>query len=239
MAIRSDTSEVPAPGKRAGGSREWRFTTWIGVAMMLAGVVMLGYVGWQFWGTNWASQRAHAEATAELQRQWETPGTDLEPAVVPEGRASALIRIPAFGDDYLVPVLEGTSEEVLTKGYGHFRGTANPGDVGNYALAAHRITHGEPLRQMPELRPGDEVIVETATATYTYELDTDPNDLVISFTGVWVLDEVPKNPDGGAQPPQRPGQELITLTTCSELFNTDNRMIAFGHLVSEEPKPTT
>ena len=34
------------------------------------------------------------------------------------------------------------------------------------------------------------------------------------------------------QPAQRPGQRLITLTTCSELFHTDDRMIAFGHLVS-------
>jgi sortase A len=239
VPIRSETPDAPAPGRRAGRARGGRrVTTWLGVAMMLVGVVMLGYVGWQFWGTNWTSQRAHQETTTELQRQWEQSGQALEPALVPEGEASALIRIPAFGDDYVVPVLEGTSEEVLTEGYGHFRGTANPGEVGNYALAAHRVTHGEPLRRMPELRPGDEVIVETADATYTYELDTDPNDLVIPFTGVWVLDEVPRNPDGGAQPQQRAGQELITLTTCSELFHTDDRMIAFGHLVSEEPKAT-
>jgi sortase A len=38
------------------------------------------------------------------------------------------------------------------------------------------------------------------------------------------------------QPAQRPGQRLITLTTCSELFHTDNRMIAFGHLVDTEEK---
>jgi sortase A len=29
---------------------------------------------------------------------------------------------------------------------------------------------------------------------------------------------------------------LLTLTTCSELFHTDNRMIAFGHLVKDTPK---
>ncbi len=39
------------------------------------------------------------------------------------------------------------------------------------------------------------------------------------------------------QPPaQEPGQRLITLTTCSEIFHTDNRMIAFGHLVKAERK---
>ena len=37
---------------------------------------------------------------------------------------------------------------------------------------------------------------------------------------------------GGVEPAQKPGQKLITLTTCAELFHTDNRMIAFGHLVA-------
>ena len=44
----------------------------------------------------------------------------------------------------------------------------------------------------------------------------------------------PLNPDSeGVQPTA--GTRLITLTTCAELFHTDNRMIAFGHLVSEQP----
>lgn len=236
MATRTPPAESQARPPRVRRGR--RVTTWIGVTMMLVGVVMLGYVGWQFYGTNWTSQRAQAEVTRDLEQQWQQGGQELEPAFVPEGRASALIRIPAFGDDYVIPVLEGTSDEVLTRGYGHFTGTAHPGEVGNYAVAAHRITHGEPLRRMPELRPGDEVIVETAEATYTYELVTDPNELVIPFTGVWVLDDVPQNPDGGPQPPQQTGQKLLTLTTCSELFHTDNRMISFGRLVSEETKTT-
>ncbi len=205
--------------------------------MILGGLALLGYVGWQFWGTNWQSQRQHEKVTNSLRTQWEQGGERLQPKYVPKGEASALIRIPAFGKNYVVPVLEGTTTDVLSRGYGHFRGTANPGEVGNYALAAHRVTHGEPLRRMPELRPGDTVIVETVDATYTYELDTDPNDLVIPFTGVWVLEPLPKNPEkGGPQPAQRPGQRLITLTTCSELFHTEDRMVAFGHLVGTEPR---
>ena len=232
------TDPPPAPGRRVGRpSLVRRLTTWLGVAMMLTGLVLLGYVGWQFWGTNWTSQRAQEQVRTSLKQQWEQPGQNLRPAYVPQGKASALIRIPRFGDDYVVPVLEGTTDEVLAKGYGHFADTADPGEVGNYALAAHRVTHGEPLRRMPELRPGDQVVVETVDATYTYRLDTDPNALVIPFTGTWVLDRVPKNPEAGApQPAQKAGQKLITLTTCSELFHTDDRMIAFGHLVRTEPK---
>ena len=109
--------------------------------------------------------------------------------------------------------------------------------MGNYALAGHRVTHGEPLRRMPDLQPGDQVVVETVNATYVYRLDTDPEALIVPFTGTWVLDPLPKNPDaGGPEPLQKKRQRLITLTTCSEIFHTDNRMIAFGHLVKTVEK---
>jgi sortase (surface protein transpeptidase) len=149
---------------------------------------------------------------------------------------SALLRIPRFGRSYVMPVLEGTSDDVLSQGFGHFADTAPPGAVGNYALAAHRITHGEPLRKMPDLRPGDQVLVETRRAVYTYVLDTNPNDLIVPFTSGWVIDPVPVNPSGGVTPDPKDGNRLITLTTCSEIFHTDDRMIAFGHLRSVRQK---
>jgi sortase A len=234
-------------GKRDEPTAGRRITFWIGVGLILAGLGLLGYVGWQFWGTNWVSKRHQREITSALEKDWAS-GHGKRPQFVPKGQASALIRIPEFGRKYVVPVLEGGSDgsisaDILAKGYGHFQtgkpggGTAYPGDVGNYSVAAHRVTHGEPLRHMPDLRPGDKVIVETVDASYVYELDTNPNDLVISFTGIWVLDPLPDNPrPGGPEPEQVPGQRLITLTTCSEIFHTDNRMIAFGHLVTATPK---
>jgi sortase A len=234
-----DADEEPVAKQSTGR----RITFWIGIGLILAGLGMLGYVAWQLWGTNIISKRHQREITSQLQKDWAS-GQGQKPKFVPKGQASALIRIPKFGKKYVVPVLEGVSQDVLAKGFGHFQSggvggqkVAYPGEVGNYAIAGHRVTHGEPLRHMPDLRPGDKVIVETVNATYTYVLDTNPNDLVISFTGVWVLDALPHNPKpGGTEPKQVPGQRLITLTTCSEIFHTDNRMIAFGHLLSARPK---
>jgi sortase A len=213
------------------------------VLLIVAGLAVLGYVGWQFWGTTWVSHRTQERIVTEVQKDWDKDaGTTGETGSahgaveVPEGDVTALIRIPRFGDDYVVPVLEGTTDDVLAAGYGHFEDSAEPGRVGNYALAGHRVTHGEPLRHMPDLRPGDRVIIETHRATYTYVLDTNPNDLIVPFTAGWVIDMFPKNPQpGGPQPLQGHHQRLITLTTCSELFHTDNRMIAFGHLVRTVP----
>lgn len=228
LTVTEPESEAP---RRSTGRR---ITFWVGMGLILAGLGLLAYVAWQLWGTNWVSKRAQREVSTQLQEDWasgEVVATDL-------GDASALIRIPKFGPKYEIPVIEGTTQEILAKGYGHFTDTAQPGQVGNYALAGHRVTHGEPLRRMPELRPGDEVVVETRTHIYTYVLDTNPNDLVIPFTGTWVLGALPDNPvAGGVEPKQVEGQSLITLTTCSEIFHTDNRMIAFGHLVNAEEKP--
>jgi sortase A len=213
---------------------------WLGLVLLLAGLGLLGYVGWEFFGTNVVAHHKQQSAVHELQRTWRQEaqtGATAHGSGVELGSADALVRIPRFGKDYVMPVFEGVGEDVLAKGFGHFRRTAKAGAVGNYALAAHRITHGQPLRNMPELRPGDKVVVETRKAVYTYALDTNPNNLIVSFTNTWVLDPVPDNPvPGGVQPAQRPGQHLITLTTCSELFHTDNRMIAFGHLVATRRK---
>lgn len=214
-----------------------RWVTWGGVALLAAGLVMLGYVAWQLYGTNYLSRQEQAKAVEEVRESWAQPAKPAAQArdTGPEGMATALIRIPRFGRDYEMPVFEGTSDEVLAKGFGRFDQAARPGERGNYALAAHRVTHGEPLRDMPKLRPGDVVEVETRSAVYVYRLATNPNDLVVTFEDVWVVDERPDNPEpGGEEPPDHP--RLITLTTCAELFNTDKRMIVFGRLVQTRDK---
>jgi len=211
----------------------------LGSVLVVVGLVLVGYFAWQFYGTNIVAKQKQEKNVEELTQLWskDPKAPSAEDGDVPLGDASALIRIPAFGKDYVMPVLEGTSDDVLAQGFAHFEQAADPGQVGNYALAAHRITHGEPLRNMPDLRPGDEVLVETRKAIYTYVLDTNPNDLIVPFTAGWVVDDFPVNPDAaGVTPDAKHGKRLITLTTCSELFHTDNRMIAFGHLASVEKK---
>jgi sortase A len=219
-------------------TRTRRVTFWVGITLIAAGLVLLGYVGWQFLGTNIVAHHKQEQNVEKLRQQWQAnTGASAEAGDLVLGDASALIRIPRFGKTYVMPVLEGTTDGVLAQGFGHFTQSAEPGAVGNYALAAHRVTHGEPLRKMPDLRPGDKVLVETRKAVYTYVLETNPNDLVVPFTSGWVIDPLPVNPQsGGVQPDPSLGKKLITLTTCSELFHTDNRMIAFGHLKSVERK---
>jgi sortase A len=246
-AFESEPEAAGEPTPGGGRSRTRLALTAIGIVMILIGGSMLAYVAWEYYGTDVIARHKQAQIRADLKERWRYPtvadlvGPDAAGASL--GSAVALVRIPAFGSDYEVPMIEGVRDSDLAEGIGHFPGTG-PGQIGNFALAAHRVTHGEPFRHLPDLRPGDEVIVETADAIYRYVLDTDPNDLVVPFTDGWVLAPVPTPPKGESAPPGMPDfggsvipdRAIVTLTTCSELFHTDNRMVAFGHLVSTLPK---
>lgn len=209
-----------------------RATAWVGVLLMVSGLGLAGYVAWEFWGTTWTAQRRHAAVVEELERGWSSGRVVAD---VSAGEATAIIRIPAFGDDYAVPLLEGSGDEVLASGFGHLDDTAEPGAVGNFVLAGHRVTHGEPLRDMPSLAPGDTVVVETATHRLTYVLDTAGDELEVDVDAGWVLASEPVNPDPtGVRPEAEPA--LLTLLTCADLFHSDSRLVAFGHLTSAEPR---
>ena len=208
--------------------KQTRWLSYAGYGMLLAGLAVLAWVAWQFWGTNWVSERRQDEVAAALEDGW-ADGSDT--VTTDFGRASAILHVPRWGDDYAIPVLEGSTDEVLAAGIGHMEDTADPGEVGNYVLAGHRVTHGEPFAEFPELQEGDRVYVETRTATYVYELDFDGTDLEVPFTEDWVLAPFPQNPDGGVQPPDDVGRKLITLVSCAEIFHTDQRSVVFGHYV--------
>ncbi|MFD0639411.1 class E sortase [Catenulispora yoronensis] len=144
----------------------------------------------------------------------------------------AILHIPRLGtgaDTSGTPVLEGVGLDVLNKAAGHYPGTALPGRLGNFAVAGHRKTHGEPFRHLDELRAGDLVTVETATAWYTYRIDTGP--VIVAPSDVDVVDAVPGRP-GAA-----PTGSLITLTTCDPWWSSTRRMIVTGHLLSSRPRP--
>src|SRR4051794_5799710 len=102
--------------RRGSGGQRSRVAFWSGITLVLAGLLVLGYVAWQFWGTTWVSKRDQREITSSLQKQWTEGGDRLQPKHVPKGEASALVRIPRFGETYVVPVLEGTTPDILARG---------------------------------------------------------------------------------------------------------------------------
>ena len=229
----------------------------LGAGLLVVGLVCLGWAGWAYLGTGLVAHRAYEREAQGLRSAWASPTRPAEPAgpspatpsppassapsrsrspspspssaPVP-GDAIALLRVPRFGSSYEVPVVAGTDLPDLARGVGHYTGSAGPGEVGNFALAGHRVTHGQPFARLLELRRGDQVVVETRTAVLTYVMDTSPADLTVQETAGWVLDPVPDEP--GATPTRA----LLTLTTCQDLFHSPDRSIGFGHLESTRNK---
>lgn len=240
MDDRAEPHQAPTPRRPR---RRVSTLSVVGVLLLLAGVGCLGWVAWQYVGTNVASEKAYQEETSQLREQWSQPADstagspegstgkgEVTPAVIP-GDAIALLRIPALGPDYEVPILSGTDLSILDRGVGHYTTTAQPGEVGNFAIAGHRVTHGEPFKRLLDLNKGDQVIVETRDKIFTYVLDDSPSNLTVDDTETWVLDPDPHHPGVAAT------RALMTLTTCQDLFHSPDRSVGFAHLARTVDKP--
>ncbi|MET7490833.1 class E sortase [Streptomyces sp900116325] len=142
-------------------------------------------------------------------------------------QAYAVIRIPRLG--LTAPVAQGISKSgVLDKGYvGHYPRTAQPGGAGNFALAGHRNTHGEPFRHIDRLRRGDRITVETREHMYTYVVDKTLAQTAARDSGV--IAAVPRSNLKPASGYSEPGS-YVTLTTCTPEFTSRYRLVVWGKL---------
>lgn len=231
--VSSSVGEEGTDTRTAQGKRRWRLTA-VGVALLLVGLSCLGWVAYQYVGTNLIAEHTFRTEASRLRAQWiEDQKTDpqgLEQPSKRSGDSIGLLRIPALGGAYEVPIVNGTELTVLGKGVGHYSSTAQAGQIGNFAIAGYRVTHGQPFARLHDLDSGDEIIVETRDATYTYVLDEPPRQLTVKDTDTWVIDPVPGKPE------LKPTQAMITLTTCPDLFHSTKRSVGFGHLIRTEPK---
>jgi len=149
------------------------------------------------------------------------------PLVPPStGGGVGVLSIPRLGEGWSRVMVEGVEPAQLALGPGHVPGTAMPGQVGNFAVAGHRATNGEPFALLDTLVPGDEVVVQTVAATFTYVVDGTE---LVAPTATEVLEPVPGRP--GATP----HRAVLTLVTCHPRWGSSQRMIVSGHLVDSSP----
>ncbi|MFF4172090.1 class E sortase [Streptomyces sp. NPDC001744] len=206
----------------------------VGELFITLGVVMLLFVTYQLWWTNVLAGQETDQVKERIADTWSKERKDEnKPEAFEPGEGFAIMYIPKL--DVVVPIAEGIDKaKVLDKGMvGHYSEgplkTAMPSDKqGNFAVAGHRNTHGEPFRYVNRLKPGDPIVVETRNTYYTYEMasilpQTPPSN-------VSVIEPVPKG--SGFTGPGR----YITLTTCTPEFTSTYRMIVWGRLVEERPR---
>jgi len=203
-----------------------------GEIMISLGVVVLGFMAFMYWGTAAREGSAQQRFVRELGRQWSSAGPAdtvlTSPGDLALGQPFALMRIPSLGAHWEFAIVQGTGLPQLALGPGHVPGTALPGQVGNFAVAGHRVTAGNPFWGLPGLHAGDLVYVETVAATYVYRVLGRP-DLVAADDSA-VLSPVPDHP---GVPPDR---KLITLITCDPPWTGTNRIIVTGVLTATLPR---
>jgi sortase A len=222
-ARRAARAARPSPGVVASRA--------IGEVFITIGVLMLLFVTYQLWWTNVRAHSIAGSARDHLEDDW--ANGKGKPGVFEPGQGFAILYIPRL--DVVVPIAEGISKpKVLDKGMvGHYGKDSIPTAMpdakqGNFALAGHRNTHGEPFRYINRLEPGDPIVVETRDKYYVYKMASILPQTPPSNTSV--IDPVPAG--SGFTKPGR----YITLTTCTPEFTSTYRMIVWGKMVEERPR---
>jgi sortase A len=207
---------------------------WVGRTFLVAGILILGFVAYQLWGTGLLESRAQGNLRDQFDARAQTvdtpattapagtPTTTAAPVPVPDEGAIAVMRIPAI--DLERTVVNGVSAGDLRQGPGRYPQTVLPGERGNSALAGHRTTYGAPFNRLDELKLGDEIIMRTLNGTFTYRVSADP--FIVSPREVSVLEPS--------------SDTMLTLTTCHPKFSAAERLIVQAKLdttVSPAPLP--
>src|SRR5581483_2156372 len=205
-----------------------------GEILLTAGLVGLLFLGYLVWGTGLRAASAQRALRSELNQEWrQVPGRGDAVGASPErfdvttGQPFAFIRIPAFGKQWQYTLIQGTALAQLNVSPGHVPCTQLPGQLGNFAVAGHRVTAGNPFWSLPSLRDGALVYIQTEADTYTYRVTGQKTVLPADLS---VLDPVPGHPH------ERPARRLITLITCNPAWTGTHRVIVTGVLVRVQPR---
>lgn len=208
-----------------------------GELCITAGLIMILFVVWQLWWTDIEANRDNENLASTLVTQWkdnprdklpDDPDTPVVAQTPEENKAFGIMYVPRFGDDYYRTIAEGVQlEPVLNRmGMGHYPSTARPGEVGNFAMAGHRVTYGKPLNLIAEMRPGDPVVIQTQEGFYTYTMR---NFEIILPDATEVLAPVP------AFPEYKGKERLMTLTACNPMFSARERYVIYAELTEWRP----
>ncbi|VEI13361.1 class E sortase [Trueperella bialowiezensis] len=210
----------------------------IGELLITAGLVIVLFIVWQIWWTDIKANQAQNEKIIALQEEYgPTDATRIAPAQPgppPEwdhepgyGETLGIMRIPEFGYDYAYTIQNGTDMvEILDTGaFGRYEDTALPGQVGNFATAAHRQTYGAPMLHVDQLELGDKIVVERPNEFLVYSIVADE---VVAPTDVWTIAADPfqalESEKSGAQMGE-PTRRLLTITTCHPPFVSNERWV--------------
>lgn len=214
----------------------------VGIVLLAFGILLTGLSASQLFRDHARQQEALAIAETLIAARGTIPTADPDtaqfgnlagslPAADPETTAApaaeaviGLLQIPALDEAY--PIIEGTEEQMLARGVGHYPTTALPGGNEQILLSGHR---GTVFQRLSELQPGDRFIVEMGYGRYEYAMH--------SATIVAADDTTIIAPQG---------EEVLTLSTCypfGYIGSAPDRYIIYAYPIAasndQQPQPAS
>ncbi|MDO5746256.1 MAG: class E sortase [Actinomycetaceae bacterium] len=205
--------------------RRFDVIAWFGELLVTAGVVLGLFAFWQVFVTDMQVEADTKLALTTFYQDVECPTAvssdkrkDAPPAIEPpeHGATFGALHVPKW-EFMVLPLREGATPDVLDKAAaGHYDTTALPGEIGNFAVAAHRRSYGSSFRRIDVLKDGDPVVVETKDAWLVYRVYT--HEIVLPERKE-VIYPVPN------QLNVQPTEQLMTMTTCHPEYGNSERYI--------------
>jgi sortase A len=198
-------------------SHDSRRTAWMARALLVLGVMLLGWAASVWMRGAWYR---HQQEAALDQPAARAPLTAREAEPFDRREFAGLLEIPRIG--LSEAFAEGDDTGTLDKAIGHLADTPLPWETGNSAFAGHRDQHFRPLKK---IRIGDDIRLVTPRGTLSYVVT---QTFIVNPDEVWVL------------APTR-GREL-TLITCypfSFIGHAPQRFIVKAEAASDPAPPIT
>ena len=214
----------------------------IGIALLAFGILLTGLSVSQLFRDHARQQEALAIAEILIAARGTSPTADSDAvqssisagsqpstdrATLAEPAAEAvigLLQIPTLDETY--PIIEGTEEQMLARGVGHYPTTALPGDNEQILLSGHR---GTVFQRLGELQPGDRFIIEMGYGRYEYAMH---RATIVAADDTTII------------APQ--GEEVLTLSTCypfGYIGSAPDRYIIYAHPIAasndQPPQPAS
>ena len=201
-----------------------KFRRAVGILLIIIGVVIIGDVAYKKIITlkkqkeivelfeNGFSEGTSTEGTSNEDTTEVSESVNLDE--VNGYKPIAMIEIPSI--NLSQALVEGISDNVLQYFLGHFPDSAAPGQVGNFAIAGHRVSdYTDAFINLYKVTAGDKIIVKTHDKKYTYVIE---ENYIVNPDQVEVLDATEN--------------ATITLITCT--VGSKQRVIVKGTLQSTE-----
>lgn len=168
----------------------------LSILLIVIGIGFLSFAGYELFMTKKNESERLTEGSEIVSDEFVNHVSEVEDLnydYVVDGEVIGVFYVPRL--DREIPIIEGTDEEELAQGVGHYADTGMPGENRQILLSGHRDTV---FRQFGELEHGDELHVKVKQGTFVYEIQDHE---IVDANDTSVID--PDRED-----------EVLTVSTC-------------------------